>query len=155
MDAGAPAIHRSSVPTGGQAGRGAAARPSSLPTTRRAETQGILGPVSSSNPPWDDIASLDNPVQHQLSRPLSIDQFQRDRERENAQMHQAIDEFKEKRARDQQEAKLREDRLAAIAEAAHRREEDADRRNKWLFWIAVAGLIFSIIAAVTGIIAIN
>ena len=70
------------------------------------------------------------------------------------EVNRSIDEHNAEQAREQQETKLREDRLAAIAEAAHLREEDAEKRNRLLLVVAILSLIAAVIAAVAAIIAI-
>lgn len=52
---------------------------------------------------------------------------------------------------EKQEAKLREDRLAAIAEAAHLRAEKAEKRNHLMLLLAIAALIVAIAALVVSI----
>lgn len=72
-----------------------------------------------------------------------------------AQFMEEVNRHAEERRLEKQEKDFREDRLAAIAEAGHAREEKADGRNRLMLWIAIAGLVFAVIAAVTGIIAVT
>ncbi|WP_456551619.1 hypothetical protein [Blastococcus sp. SYSU D00813] len=58
----------------------------------------------------------------------------------------------EERQREKQEAKLREDRLFALAEAAHKREEDADTRNRRQYVITILSLLAAIAAIVVPLI---
>jgi hypothetical protein len=66
---------------------------------------------------------------------------------------QAVEKAEERRR--QAEIDQREAKLAELAFANEERERRRERRERCLFWIAVAGLIFSIVAAVTGTLAIT
>jgi len=72
-----------------------------------------------------------------------------------AENDRASEELQKELAREKEEVEQRENRLAALAERQEQREARRERRERLMFWIAVFGLMFSIIAAVTGTIAIT
>jgi hypothetical protein len=111
----------------------------------------MLADVSSSFDPGSFVPpGLDRMVSDQMQIARQAEQMRAETARWTEQLREQIRE----KARHEQELKLRDDRVAALAEEAHTREVARVKREKWLFVMTVASVVIAVLALIVALVAL-